>query len=52
MFADVTDGMKISTDEIFGPVQSILKFKTTEEVGRGAAAASSSTSAGRRPATA
>jgi aldehyde dehydrogenase (NAD+) len=32
VFADVTDQMKIATDEIFGPVQSILKFKTTEEV--------------------
>jgi aldehyde dehydrogenase (NAD+) len=37
VFADVTDQMKIATDEIFGPVQSILKFKTTEEVSRRAA---------------
>nr|AVR59241.1 aldehyde dehydrogenase 1 [Platynereis dumerilii] len=32
VFSDVTDDMKIATEEIFGPVQSILKFKTMEEV--------------------
>lgn len=32
VFADVTDGMAISQEEIFGPVMSILKFKTLEEV--------------------
>lgn len=32
VFSGVTDNMRIATDEIFGPVQSILKFKTIEEV--------------------
>ncbi|XP_012942591.1 aldehyde dehydrogenase, mitochondrial [Aplysia californica] len=32
VFADVEDKMSIATDEIFGPVQSILKFRTMEEV--------------------
>ncbi|XP_063360809.1 aldehyde dehydrogenase X, mitochondrial-like [Cydia amplana] len=32
VFADVTDDMKISNEEIFGPVQSIHKFETFEEV--------------------
>ncbi|XP_049869942.1 aldehyde dehydrogenase 1A1-like [Pectinophora gossypiella] len=32
VFADVKDNMSIATDEIFGPVQSILKFDTLEEV--------------------
>jgi len=32
IFADVTDDMKIATDEILGPVMSIFKFKTVEEV--------------------
>lgn len=32
VFADVTDDMKIAREEIFGPVQSILKFETFEEV--------------------
>ena len=32
VFADVTDEMKIAREEIFGPVMSILKFKTIEEV--------------------
>lgn len=31
MFADVTDDLKIAREEIFGPVQSILKFKTLDE---------------------
>ncbi len=31
VFADVTDTMKICREEIFGPVQSILRFKTVEE---------------------
>ena len=31
-FADVTDNMKIAREEIFGPVQSIFKFKTLDEV--------------------
>jgi len=30
----VEDHMKIATDEIFGPVQSILKYKTIDEVRR------------------
>ena len=32
VFSNVTDNMRIATDEIFGPVQTILKFKTLEEV--------------------
>lgn len=32
VFSDVTDTMAISTEEIFGPVMSILKFKDLEEV--------------------
>ncbi|CAH9066606.1 unnamed protein product [Cuscuta europaea] len=32
IFADVTDDMIIAKEEIFGPVMSILKFKTVEEV--------------------
>jgi len=32
VFSNVTDDMKIASEEIFGPVQSILKFKTLDEV--------------------
>ncbi|KAI8424180.1 hypothetical protein MSG28_002766 [Choristoneura fumiferana] len=32
VFADVTDDMTIAKEEIFGPVQSILKLDTLEEV--------------------
>ena len=32
LFTGVTDEMKIATDEIFGPVLSVLKFKDTGEV--------------------
>ena len=32
IFADVTDTMEIAREEIFGPVMSVLKFSTTEEV--------------------
>ncbi|XP_047349359.1 aldehyde dehydrogenase 1A1 [Vespa velutina] len=32
IFSNVTDKMKIATEEIFGPVQCILKFDTMEEV--------------------
>ncbi|XP_053671553.1 aldehyde dehydrogenase 1A1-like [Anopheles nili] len=32
VFSDVTDGMAIAREEIFGPVQSILKFRTLDEV--------------------
>lgn len=31
VFGDVQDHMKICTEEIFGPVMQILKFKTVEE---------------------
>lgn len=31
VFSNVTDDMRIAKDEIFGPVQSIIKFKTIEE---------------------
>lgn len=31
VFSNVSDNMKIAREEIFGPVQSILKFKTMEE---------------------
>jgi len=34
VFADVTDNMTIAREEIFGPVMSIMKFKTLEEVTR------------------
>ncbi|MEX2169334.1 MAG: aldehyde dehydrogenase family protein [Pirellulales bacterium] len=34
LFADVKDDMRIATDEIFGPVMSVLKFKSVEEVAR------------------
>jgi len=32
VFSGVTDDMTIARDEIFGPVQSILKFRDTDEV--------------------
>ncbi|XP_047318750.1 benzaldehyde dehydrogenase, mitochondrial [Impatiens glandulifera] len=32
VFSDVKDDMLIAQDEIFGPVQSILKYKSTDEV--------------------
>jgi len=32
VFANVTDDMRIAKEEIFGPVQQIIKFKTIEEV--------------------
>jgi len=32
VFADVNDNMRIAKEEIFGPVQQIIKFKTLEEV--------------------
>lgn len=32
VFADVTDQMRIAREEIFGPVQQILKYKTLQEV--------------------
>jgi len=32
VFSNVTDNMKIAKEEIFGPVQSIIKFKTMDEV--------------------
>ncbi|ESO09811.1 hypothetical protein HELRODRAFT_186284 [Helobdella robusta] len=32
VFADVKNSMRIAKEEIFGPVQSILKFKTLDEV--------------------
>ena len=32
VFADVSDKMAIATDEIFGPVMQVLKFKNLEEV--------------------
>ena len=32
VFADVQDNMKIAREEIFGPVMSIIKFKSIEEV--------------------
>lgn len=34
IFTDVKEGMKIFDEEIFGPVQSIAKFKTLDEVSR------------------
>ncbi|XP_035236379.1 retinal dehydrogenase 1-like [Anguilla anguilla] len=32
VFSDVTDDMRIATEEIFGPVQQIMKFRTIDEV--------------------
>lgn len=32
VFSNVTDNMKIAREEIFGPVQSIIKFSTLDEV--------------------
>ncbi|XP_034265235.1 retinal dehydrogenase 2 isoform X2 [Pantherophis guttatus] len=32
VFSNVTDDMRIAKEEIFGPVQEILRFKTMEEV--------------------
>ncbi|XP_046581559.1 retinal dehydrogenase 2-like isoform X1 [Haliotis rubra] len=32
VFSDVTEDMRIGRDEIFGPVQCIMKFKTLDEV--------------------
>lgn len=32
VFSNVTDDMTIAKEEIFGPVQSILKFSTIDEV--------------------
>ncbi|XP_055540635.1 aldehyde dehydrogenase, mitochondrial [Wyeomyia smithii] len=32
IFADVQDDMKIARDEIFGPVQQLLRFKSLDEV--------------------
>lgn len=32
VFADVTDGMTIAKEEIFGPVMQIMKFSTMDEV--------------------
>ena len=32
VFSNVTDDMRIAKEEIFGPVQTILKFNTLEEV--------------------
>jgi betaine-aldehyde dehydrogenase len=32
VFADVTDGMTIAREEIFGPVMAVLDFETEEEV--------------------
>ncbi|KAK9293670.1 hypothetical protein QLX08_011446 [Tetragonisca angustula] len=32
VFSNVTDNMRIAKEEIFGPVQSILKFETIDEV--------------------
>ncbi|KAL2929303.1 Aldehyde dehydrogenase family 2 member C4, partial [Bienertia sinuspersici] len=31
IFSDVKDNMQIATDEIFGPVMSLMKFKTIED---------------------
>jgi aldehyde dehydrogenase (NAD+) len=32
VFSNVTDDMTIAKEEIFGPVQSILKWSTVEDV--------------------
>lgn len=46
VFSNVQDNMLIAKDEIFGPVQSILKFKVLEEVIRRANATSYGLAAG------
>ncbi|XP_021726995.1 aldehyde dehydrogenase family 2 member B7, mitochondrial-like isoform X2 [Chenopodium quinoa] len=46
VFSDVTDDMLIAQDEIFGPVQTILKFKSIEEVIRRANASEYGLAAG------
>ncbi|KAL2903237.1 Aldehyde dehydrogenase family 2 member B7 mitochondrial [Bienertia sinuspersici] len=46
VFSDVKDDMLIAQDEIFGPVQSILKFKSLEEVVRRANASDYGLAAG------
>jgi acyl-CoA reductase-like NAD-dependent aldehyde dehydrogenase len=40
VFSNVTDNMTIAKEEIFGPVQSILKWSTVEEVCTAAASSS------------
>lgn len=32
VFADVSDNMRIAREEIFGPVQQLIRFKTIDEV--------------------
>lgn len=32
VFADVGDNMRIAREEIFGPVQQLIRFKTIDEV--------------------
>lgn len=32
MFADVQDNMRIAREEIFGPVQQLIRFKNIDEV--------------------
>src|SRR5262249_396828 len=34
LFTGVEDDMRIATDEIFGPVMSVLKFKTVDEIAK------------------
>jgi aldehyde dehydrogenase (NAD+) len=34
LFCEVKDDMRIATDEIFGPVMSVLKFKNVDEIAR------------------
>lgn len=46
VFTNVTDEMKIAQDEIYGPVQVILKFKTLEELVKRANRSFSGLSAG------
>lgn len=46
VFAEVTDGMTIAKDEIFGPVMSVLDFETEDEVMRRANATPFGLSAG------
>jgi aldehyde dehydrogenase (NAD+) len=46
LFAEVTDNMKIAQDEIFGPVLSVLRFSSLDEVARRANATSFGLAAG------
>ena len=47
VFADVKDSMSISREEIFGPVQCIMRYESLDEVGHGRGEAGSGRGGGR-----